>query len=281
MFSLQPYEYFTLFIQLDNHTDIDRDNYYVQSVIRNARTSDVLAVVNLDSKGEGEYSKPWQVPADPSGLGLFIKVVTTVYTDEAHTTKAAGYGQEGSTYLIAERQQPHAGGGSIDYKKIQKMIDDSVSKIKIPESEVPTLDLSPVLSEISSLYNALNEIPRYKDSAKELGEIRGAISAISASIKGLEKTESNLNLSPITDKLDSMSTLLENIVTGQDIRFDIVEAQVENTRKKISSVIKKESRLITDKLDEDNDSETAVGNESAEAVKDYRGKVIAPRKNRA
>jgi len=239
MFSLQPYEYFTLFIQLDDHTDTERDNYFVRSVVRNARTSEILAVVNLDSKGDGEYSKPWQVPADPSGLGLFIKVVTTVYTDADYTTKESRYGQEGEVYLIAERTQPHSGGGGIDYKKVQKMIDEAFDRIKIPEYETPTLDLSPVLGEISRLYNALNEFPRYKDSAKELNDIRQAISALSPMLKALDKPEKELDLSPITEKLGDLSSLVIE-----------VENKLTSGQASIESSIDSSKEEITESLDE-------------------------------
>jgi len=234
MFSLQPYEYFTLFIQLDDHTDTDRDNYFVQSVIRNARTSELLATVNLDSKGDGEYSKPWQVPADASGLGLFIKVVTTVYDDVDHTTKSSRYGQEGEIYLIAERAQPHSGGSSIDYKKIQAMIDGAISKIEIPEYEAPTLDLSPVMGEISRLYNALNEFPRHKDSAKELNDIRQAISALLPMLKALDKPEKELDLSPITEKLGDLSSLVieaENKLTSGQAS---IESSIDSSKEEIT-----------------------------------------------
>lgn len=234
MFTLQPYEYFTLFIQLDDHTDTDRDNYFVQSVIRNARTSELLATVNLDSKGEGEYSKPWQVPADPSGLGLFIKVVTTVYADADHTTKASRYGQEGSTYLIGDRQQPHAGGRGVDYKKIQEMIDEAVGKIKIPEYKTPSLDLSPVLGEISRLYNALNEFPRYKDSSKELNDIRQAISALLPMLKALDKPEKELDLSSITEKIGELSSLVieaENKLTSGQAS---IESSIDSSKEEIT-----------------------------------------------
>lgn len=211
MFSLQPYEYFTLFIQLDNHTDTERDNYFVQSVVRNARTSELIATVNLDSKGEGEYSKPWQVPADPTGLGLYIKVVTTVYSDSNHMTKVALYGQEGGTYLIADRHQPHAGGSSVDYKKIQAMIDGAISKIKIPEYQAPALDLKPVLAEISKLYKALNEFPRYKDSTKEINDVREGVLALSPMLKALDKPEKEVDLSPILNKIGEMSNRLNSL----------------------------------------------------------------------
>ena len=221
--TLQPYEYFTLFIQLDDHTDSSRDSYYVRSVIRNARTSELLASVNLDSKGDGEYSKPWQVPADPSGLGLWIKVVTTVYSDSGYTTKVANYGQEGDVFLIDERVKTIGGGSSFNYDKIQKMIDASLSKIDLPEYEAQTLDLNPVLEEISKLYKALIELPRYKDSAQELTSLREAISAIYPMIKALDKPEKEIDLSPITEKLNELSNMVGSVETSQAAKLTSVE----------------------------------------------------------
>ncbi len=234
MFSLQPYEYFTLFIQLDDHTDTERDNYYVQTVIRNARTSELITAVNLDSKGDGEYSKPWQVPADPTGLGLYIKVVTTVYEDAEHTTKVSRYGQEGEVYLIADRVQPHSGGGSIDYKKIKTLIDEAIGEIKIPEYQVPVLDLSPILGEISRLYNALNEFPRYKDSTKELNDIRGAISSLLPMLKALDKPEKVLDLSPITEKIEELSRITTEAEKSLTSGHSSIESSIESAKEEIS-----------------------------------------------
>src|SRR3990172_6365927 len=106
---LSPREIFSIFRVLDDHTD--GVTYFVRAVVRNARTSDVIATVNLSKQGSTqEYKQDWQVPADTSGQGFYITIVTSVYTDSGYTTKSTDYGDEGATHLIDTRKKSVGGG---------------------------------------------------------------------------------------------------------------------------------------------------------------------------
>ncbi len=83
---LQPQKSFTVVRQIANH--LDSATYYVRAVIRNAYTDELIETLDLTSRGSQRFSKNWQVPADPSGEGFYISIVTSVYTDSGYTTKS-------------------------------------------------------------------------------------------------------------------------------------------------------------------------------------------------
>ena len=90
MIQLTPQKIFTIVRGLENH--IDTATYYVQAVIRNSRTNAIIDTINLTDRDGYRFSKEWQVPADPSGEGLVIDIVTSIYTDSGYTTKSENYG---------------------------------------------------------------------------------------------------------------------------------------------------------------------------------------------
>src|SRR5574337_612585 len=101
---LEPREYFTIARGLEDYTD--STTYYVRAVIRNARTDALIDTVNLTDNGNRRFTKAWQVPADPSGLGFYIIVTTTVYTDSGYTTKAENYLERFEEHLVQNRPNP-------------------------------------------------------------------------------------------------------------------------------------------------------------------------------
>src|SRR5947209_2026571 len=108
---LHPQNSFTVVRQIANH--LDTDTNYVRAVIRNAYTDAIIDTLDLTDKGSQRFSKNWQVPADPSGQGFYISIVTSVYTDSGYTTKNPNYGDEENTYLVQDRVPlaRHGGGG--------------------------------------------------------------------------------------------------------------------------------------------------------------------------
>lgn len=116
---LEPQEYFTIVRQLHDWQDTDAN--YVLAVVREARTDKLIATIKLDNKGDRRFSKEWQVSADPSGMGFYVTIATTVYTDDQYTLKNPNYGEELNTYLVDSRHKSKGGGGGVqvDYKKIQ------------------------------------------------------------------------------------------------------------------------------------------------------------------
>lgn len=117
---LQPQEYFAIVRQLPDPND--SNTYYVRAVIRNARTDALIDTINLTDRGSRRFSQSWQTPADSSGLGFYISICTTVYTDSGYTAKSDVYAEEMETYLLDNRFRNlggGAGGSDVDYKKIR------------------------------------------------------------------------------------------------------------------------------------------------------------------
>ena len=194
MISIAPREWFTIVRGLYDHTD--SSTYYVRAVIRNSRTDELIATVDLDDSGDGHrFKKVWQVCADPSGLGMFIDIVTSVYTDVGRTTKGT-YVDEFDTYLVADRMNPNIGGGGgpdVDYKKIGRMITEAISGIPKPEKvDMPKIDLTTVLGAISDVQRAVSgiDIPKAEpvDLRPVLSKLDQAIAV--ASDKGLTEDHS-------------------------------------------------------------------------------------------
>src|SRR6185369_1823353 len=109
---LEPQQFYTLARGLEDHTD--SGTYYVQAVVRNARTDALIDTVNLTDNGNRRFTKPWLAPADPTGLGLDILITYTVYTDSGYTTKAENYGEKFDEHTVLRRMNPnlHSGGGA-------------------------------------------------------------------------------------------------------------------------------------------------------------------------
>lgn len=187
----------------------DSGTYYVRSVLRNSATGATIQVnganfVNLtvDSNNSRRFSKLIQAPNDPSGLGFFVDITTTVYTDAAYTTKSDVYREQLDTHLIAERWNPSLGGGSgmtsisIDYDKLRAVI----------AAELATLDLeSPDLSAVLLGHEKTQELIRGiempENSKIDLTPHTTAIiDTVLKALKDLPKFEKT-DLSPVLERI--------------------------------------------------------------------------------
>lgn len=228
---LHPREKFIITRQLQN--SYITDTFYVRAVIRNAKTDTVIQTYDLTDKGSQRFTKEWMVPADPSGQGFYVSIVTSVYSDSGYTTKSDIYGDEEQTYLVQERYvfNPNypAGpsGQDIDYKRIQKMIDDSFRKFVStkPETIVVTKE---VIKEV--------KIPEVKIVEKfndiDTAPILSAIKAVGKKVDDKEVTEipempEPVDLSPI---VDSMKTVFNQF----DKRFGNIEDKIDSMQIKVS-----------------------------------------------
>lgn len=209
MISLQPQEQFAIVRQLADHTD--STTYYVRAVIRNSITNAIIDIVNLDDKSVGRFLKIWEVPADVSGLGFYIDITTSVYTDSDYSTKAPTYGDELEDYLVFDRHVSGGGGGmDVDYKKIDKLV---IAAIKtIPEVKLESLE-----------------------------PIKKALEAIKMEISGIEMPE--------MEKMDHTPVLLaigrveKNIIKSISEKEITPETNLEDVINKIKEVLDKEPNL--------------------------------------
>lgn len=177
---LIPSQPYTLSYYITDHTD--NGTYYVQAVIYDAATGEVLDTQNLTRQTTNThlFSKVAQAPGDSSGHGRRIVVVATAYDDAGHTTKSTNYAQQSENYIVAKAGVGLTlGGGGIDYQmisdiftaeleKITKGTDkawasmvDIVSAIADRLEKIPTdkVELAPIVKILTSLESAISKIP--------------------------------------------------------------------------------------------------------------------------
>ncbi len=129
---LQPLVDFGLSRQIANH--LDTGTYYVQAKVYDV-DGVLIDTVNLTDKGSQRFQTRWRVPADTSGQGKYVSVVTSVYTDSGYTSKSENYGDEETTYLIFDRVMPAmrgGGGGSLSRRDIRDVVAEELDK-RTPE----------------------------------------------------------------------------------------------------------------------------------------------------
>lgn len=227
---LHPREKFIVTRQLQN--PYITDTFYVRAVIRNSKTDTTIATLDLEDQTGQRFTKEWLVPADPSGLGFYVSIVTSVYDDSGYTTKSQNYGDEETTYLVQDRyiwNPNYPVGADIDYKRIKKMIDEAIATIQIPkplEQKVVTITKE-VVKEVRVPEVRIVESQRSPD----LSPILKAIAAVGKKVDDKEVTEvpeqEKIDVSPIIDKIDLMSTTLGKKMDNLKVEIKIANPMVE------------------------------------------------------
>lgn len=222
---LQPQEYFAIVRQIEDPLDI-ATSYYPQAEIRNARTDELLATVDLESKGDGRYSKRWQVPADVSGLGFYLTIITKVYTDSDHTTESPNYGRKEQTILVQERNVKLGGGGGISYKDVKDAIAKVLEEKGIKEVKFEAQDLSSIIEAVKAIpadvtarvVDAMpeqQEVPEIKET-----DLQPVIKAITESQKSIIAAIDAKEIPEYDQAFSNMTELfrsLDNRLTKADI----------------------------------------------------------------
>lgn len=239
---LHPREQYTITRQLAN--PYIEDTFYVRAVIRNAKTDVVLDTLDLVDNGSQRFTKPWTVPADVSGQGFYVSIVTSVYTDSGYTTKSELYGDEQQTFLIQERyvfNPNYPVGPDIDYKRIKKMIDDAVKavvdknqtivvekirEVKIPETivveKIKEIDLSPVMDAIKVVGKKVDDKPVTEIPEQEKIDL----SPIAKQISSLEKSVKDSS-EKITKKIDTLKVKVEIKGIAMDAKTQSDDKEVD------------------------------------------------------
>lgn len=141
---------------------LDGAEYFPQAVIRDTRQDLVLATLNLENTGNNiRYTNSWPVVTDPSEHGREIEVEITVYEDAARTQPSGIYGRWTERYVIFDFKAPSGGGigggnASVDYRRIEKMIERAVADIPKPEK----IDLSSIVAEIDGVKQSFGDTLR-------------------------------------------------------------------------------------------------------------------------
>jgi hypothetical protein len=181
---LNPRENFTIVRQLEDHTD--SSTHYVQAVIRNARTDTIITTINLTDQGNRRFSKAWQVPADVSGQGFWISILTTVYDDSAYTTKSPSYGEKMEEFLVQDRYNFSigSGGGGTDLtpKRLREIMGDVLdAKLKDKKAQIVT-----VTKEVVVKIPTPMEMPKMPDMGPLTSMCRQMMSMMSSMDTGMK-----------------------------------------------------------------------------------------------
>lgn len=261
MIQLHPKETFTIVRQLEDHTD--SGTYYVQAVIRNSKTDALISTVNLDSKGSRRFTKNYIVPADPSGEGLWISILTSVYTDSGYTTKSGNYADKMESYLVQARpvfnpNYPIPTGQDISYEKIKKIISEVVSSKK-----EHSLSLSEIKPDFELINNAIDLVNRKIDvlnsKSVDLSPIKDEINTSRSVVSGLiqkikipeidySKIDSIVDNRISTLKDDIIATIKNNPLMSPNHREELIKVLKEAYDKNIEKY--KKAEIIQEKLDE-------------------------------
>ncbi len=188
---------FTVVRQIADHTDVS--TYYVRAVIRNAYTDEILKTLNLTDKGGQRFKENWEVPADPSGEGFFISIVTSVYTDSGYTTKSDAYGDEENTYQVID--QPRVvgggggGGGGLAGRDVRDIFQEEFAKVVDKLKPEKQTEVEPI------------DTVEEKDYGPDFQKILDAIKALKSSIKEPQK----ISLTPIEKGMKALKKSVDDI----------------------------------------------------------------------
>lgn len=241
---LRPQETFSIVRLITDHTD--ENTYYVRAVIRNSRTGATLATVNLTDEGNRRFTGTWQTPEITNDY-LFIDVTTTVYTDSNYTTKSGNYGEEVKTLMIEQRPKQSAGGAGIvtvDYAKIQKMVEKAVSSIEIPEQpempEMPEYDDARVVEMVENMQTMLVELVsgiEMPDMKSVETLVKATQLSLEAKLDALELPVPNIEMGPVLEafKRSGIPQMLEDFDNAATVLADVAE-KVPSLGEKIESV---------------------------------------------
>lgn len=224
---LQPQVAFPIVRQIANHTD--STVYYVRAVVRNA-SGDIIDTVNLASQGNQRYQTSWRVPADVSGQGAYISIVTSVYVDSGYASKSENYGDEETTYLIFDRVMPAmrgGGGGGLARRDVRDVIAEELDKrtpkpIKIPPT--PKMRFDEVLKAVREATEAIKRVPTERT---DLSGVLRQIVALGAKIDAKEVTPAT-DLSSLSDAISALAEKVTEMHTVQQYEADAIQSSISN-----------------------------------------------------
>lgn len=230
---LNPSESFPIVRVLTDNTDSTL--YYPQAIVRNSTTGATLATVNLAFVSTRYYMTLWKVIPDSVFLnGTHINIVTTIYTDSAHTTIAQNYYDEVEHYIIQQRWNQNiytsvGGGMPVDYKEMRKIMKEEFGSLpKNPEfkSALPIPKEFPTKEIVDTITAKIDKIPvPEKVSLKNLED---AISSLNLTLDALPKFTPT-DMTPVHNsskelKATMLSMHKEYLTTMNDYMDKMLEA---------------------------------------------------------
>lgn len=235
---LQPQANFTVVRQIGDHTDVGTN--YVQAVIRNAYTDEILATLNLTDKGGQRFKGDWKVSADPSGQGYYVSIVTSVYTDSGYTTKNANYADEENTYLVADRvgilTRSHGGGG-ISARDVRIVLTQELEKVLTP--------INTVFGAIGALQREINRIPKEQPEMQWEG-IQSAIQEVKTAIAAIPTEQKEPDLAPLAAGIEKVLAAVNEKEVTPEADFAPVLAAIDALK---TDVQEAEDEIISGQTD--------------------------------
>jgi hypothetical protein len=235
---INPSTPFTVSFYIPVNTDVNL--YYVQAIIYDALTGEILATENLDRQTTNTrlYSKRVQSPGDASSTGRLIVVAATAYTDSGYTSKSPDYQDQAETYLVKATPSVLGGGGGgfgIDYVKVREIVEDVIDKKqpKKPEKaekepepiKPPEMRWDAVLGAIGALQREINRIPK---DATDVSPVLSGLDNLKQAIADKEVTEKT-DIEPLMAKIDDLETRLEaNQMENKEALTEAVDEMKRN-----------------------------------------------------
>lgn len=237
MIQLAPGDNFTIVRQIPNH--LDSNTKYVRAVVRNAFTDVILETVDLTDKGSNRFKNEWKVPADPSGQGFYISIVTSVYSDSGYTAKDENYGDDENTYLVLARQLQKGGGiskvsGGVDARTVRRILKEELEAIEI------------ALKKIANKKEEAKEPMRWDDILFALGKISRKIDTkkfdidFSPVIEAIQEkpVTPTTDLTPVIQEVKDSQTLIARLINSIDITGQVSEAVQGDVISKLAMLMK-------------------------------------------
>jgi hypothetical protein len=249
---LNPLEEFVIARGLEDHSD--NTTYYVRATVRNAKTDALLATVDLTDQGDSHrFTKRYFVPADPTGMGYYLLITTSVYTDSGYTTKADNYGDKYETYLVYQRMNPviDGGGGGVSSEKIREIVSAELKKLEFPQPpRAQDVDLSPLTEAIERLSKQISAIEIPEAEKISLQPVLEAVAGLKKTIEDIEMPETDFSgieyrldrheealtqadLSAVTEKVESLFSRIKEFL-GHDI--DQFNSEVKSIREHLDGI---------------------------------------------
>lgn len=251
---LRPQELFPIVYNLADPNDTGI--YFVRAVIRNSATGAIVPIngvnyVNLtvSATNSRRFSASIQTPQDSSGVGFFIDVTITVYTDSGYTTVASTYQERMDTHLVEQRwNQTLEGGGTggwtsdklsesvgsaIDYEKIAELLKIKLEKMLNgkDKNNVKKIEIEALTELVQEVHASVKEIKPF-DESKLSDHGEKVIKALSAHIE--KHKPDPTNLSPILEALEGLE--IPTPPTPEEIAESIIP-HFEAVHEKVDSLV--------------------------------------------
>ena len=218
MNSIAPRQYLPIIKQISD--PLDTTTYYVQAYIYKCVGNDapsLVKTVNLVDRGGQRFTYQYQTPADVSGEGYFLSIITKVFTDSGYTTESSNYERTEVEHRVIERVQHFGGGTGVNYKKITTIIEKEVSgKIK---------DIEKTLGEIKSkkvnLDSIIKEIQSIDSRLYEIGDLENKINQLNQDLKKIEKNLDKKISENVLDKIKEVQKSVRAIKIPEPQKADL------------------------------------------------------------